>query len=253
MSRRRKHGFLKRSLPRFGGEARQCEATSKRTGQRCGAFALKGSGLCPKHLGTNPDGSSHLGPANTNWHGGVSKPCYSGPPIFKPRYCGPETLNDLMRAAESDPEISSLNPEISVVTAAIQADVRRLGEIDPYAYAEPIDQLIAGMKASDSGEIRAALNRLAELRSGTRDDEATWNRILKLIERRRRLVDTQRRLAVESSLALPREQALRIAIGLLEAVTRNVRDAETVNNIREEFRRIIGAVDPTVRTSDAVH
>jgi len=162
-------------------------------------------------------------------------------------------LNDRYNASLSDPDILSLNPEIALVTSRIVENVALLkADVDPHAFADATDSLIAGMKASDQDQIREALNRLHDLRTGVYDDDRTWNRILKLIERRRKLVDSQRRRAAEAMLSMPREHALRIVGALIDACRRNIRDSATVRAITAELRLVLGDVS-LPDTEDSIH
>ncbi len=214
-----------------GGECWQCTARRRKTARRCRKPAVKGSSSmkCAGHGGRAAD--THAGPANANWQGGTSKPRYSGPAVF----------NERVLAAHHDPDLLDQSAEIAVVTAFAIEQVKLLEPgVDPAAFAAEVDRLVTGMRTSSSDEIRAAVNNLVLLSSTASGQLVIQNRILRLFEKRRKLIESQRRRAAELALAMPRAEVLRVSIGLLEAVTRHVRDAVTLAAIRDEIRGVIG-------------
>jgi hypothetical protein len=104
------------------------------------------------------------------------------------------------------------------------------------------DKLVAAMNASDSTAIRANLLAIGDLAKHGVDDDRTWNRILRLIERRRRLVESQRKRIQELDLTVTRAQVVQFATLLLEAVTRNVADPTLLKIIADEFRAVTGRI-----------
>ena len=214
-----------------GARARRCTATSKRAGRRCLNPALLGRDKCRSHAGTSPDGSSHAGPANPNWRGGTSLPRYSGPPI----------LNERIAAAMRDPELLTLHAEVALITARLQELVALLaGDIDPAGFSDVSSQLLAAVDAGDDAAQRAALAQLAEIRSSTRASDGTWSRILRVIERRRKLVDTASRREQLLSLHMSLKDATAHGRALMTACTRHVRDPNLLRAIVDEIQAIVG-------------
>jgi hypothetical protein len=214
-----------------GGRARRCTATSKRAGRRCLNPALIGRNKCSKHCGTSVDGSSHAGPNNPNWRGGISLPRYSGPPI----------LNERLAAAMRDPELLTLHAEVALITARLQELVALLaGDVDPAGFSDVSSQLLAAVDAGDDAAQRAALAQLAEIRSSTRASDGTWSRIMRMVERRRKLVDTASRREQLLNLHLSLKDATLHGQALMTAVTRHVRDVNMLRAITDEIQAIIG-------------
>ena len=149
----------------------------------------------------------------------------------------------------ADPRLLDLDEEIGVVYARMREELGKLkANVDPTPFAEATDKLIAGMRSGDSDQVHAAVNRLAELRTETLDHERTWGQILRLIERRRRLVESQRKRILELNLTMTRAEGVRIANALVESVTRHVHDADTLRAIIDEINAVRGQV-----SGDTVH
>lgn len=214
-----------------GGRARRCSARSKRAGRRCLNPALAGRDKCRSHAGTSPDGSSHAGPNNPNWRGGLSLPRYSGPPI----------LNERLAAAMADPELLTLHAEVALVTARIQELVGLLSAgVDPETFAATSSRLLAAMDAGDVAAQRTALEQLAALRTDVRASDGTWSRIVRMVERRRKLVDTASRREQLLNLHMSLKDATLHGQALMTACTRHIRDPTLLRAIVDEIQAIVG-------------
>jgi len=193
--------------------------------------SLIGRNKCKKHCGTSVDGSSHAGPNNPNWRGGISLPRYSGPPI----------LNERLAAAMRDPELLTLHAEVALITARLQELVAILaGDVDPAAFSDVSSRLLAAVDAGDVAAQHAALQQLAALRTDVRASDATWSRIVRMVERRRKLVDTASRREQLLNLHLSLKDAAGHGQMLMQAVTRHVRDSNQLRAIVDEIQAIVG-------------
>lgn len=104
------------------------------------------------------------------------------------------------------------------------------------------------MNASDSAAIRENLLAIGDPAKRGVDDDRTWGRILRLIERRRRLVESHRKREAELNLTVTRSEVVKFAQLFLETVTRHVFDAPTLKAIADEFRAVLGGnSDRTIR------
>jgi hypothetical protein len=226
MSRQRKPRFPpQEKLTPTGGKAFQCCAKKRGTDERCGAKALKNSNYCRIH-----DGAPQFSADNHRWRGGTSKPRYDGPPI----------LNKDMRAALRDPKLLEQHDEIALITARTRQLVKRLGSTDPIAFASAADALFAAVAKRDTSTIRMAMTQLHDLRNGAREDDATWRAIFRAIDRLRKLKESQRKRIRELDLVVEKAQVLRFGQALMEAVTSQIDDADTLKRIAERFRFILG-------------
>lgn len=207
--------------------AKKCTATSKRTGQQCGAWAAPGRDVCRWHGGTTPRGLAH--PATT--HGRFSKDL-------------PTRILADYEAARTDPDLVALREEIAVVTAREADLARRVDTGEAGALWTAAQRAMANFRAAQrADDAPAAAAALRDLERGLAigvEDYAAWDELLKVIDLRRRLADTERRRleAIQESLSV--ERALLFASALVSAVRKHVADRSALGAIEREFAVLIG-------------
>lgn len=146
-----------------------------------------------------------------------------------------------IRKSLADSGLLDLHDDIALVDVRTHRLVAQLKEdVDPIAYADATDQLIAGMRSSDADAIRAAVNTLADLRTHARETDAVWERICRMIERRRRLIETQRRREIDAAISMSPAAALKNAALMLECVTRHLHEEDVLRAIVGDFRAVLG-------------
>ena len=172
------------------------------------------------------------GPQHPNWNGGTSSDS-----MRMLRYANlPKPLEPAYLKALRDPEILSLEQEIALIDTRLQQLVAKIGQNDDWESVGTLYQrLVAAINASDSNALTAAMNDLKDLAFFNVDANHAWSKVIALTDRRRALVESERKRLVEQHMFLTREEAHQYSVAILEIVTRNVRDKQTLSNIFDEF------------------
>jgi hypothetical protein len=206
----------------------QCTATSKQSGKRCKRTATPGKKTCASH------GSKSLA--------GVDSPTFRSGRYSKDL---PQRLLSRYEESLTDPQLLSSLEDIALIDARkgellARVDSGESGRLweDLRAAAKVVRA--AERKKGGAADFKAAVIELLELIDRGVDDLAAWNDIIRLIEKRERVVTSERRRLVEAQQSLPVREAIAFAGALLDSVVRNVDDARALAAIRADFARIIG-------------
>lgn len=216
---------------------RRCQFVKKDHTQ-CKKPAMPPSDHCRTHGGAN---ARRIGPASHSWKGGTSL----GQGGKRSRWAdvlGEHNRESYLRAIR-DPEILSLEGEIGLIDVRLEALVKRVA-VAPGAWTDLkvlYEQLVAAMNAADSTQIRANLLAIGDLANGAVDDDRNWHQVVALTERRRSLVESERRRLVEQNMFMSREQVHAYGTALLGIVTRHVTDRDILVAIVSDFRAVIEA------------
>lgn len=200
----------------------QCTAKSKQSGERCKRHAAPGRNVCVMHGGRTPRGAD----SPSFRHGRYSKHL-------------PSRLAATYEASLSDPALLELREEIALVDARIG---ELLARTDSAGSAERWQEARDGyeqfQRAYASGKLpamKAALQALGESITRGQSDYAAWDEIARALEQRRRLVESERRRAVEAQQMISAQQAMVLIAAILDvirqSVTRHCTDAQTASRI----------------------
>lgn len=209
----------------------QCTATSKRTHERCKAQAVTGRTLCRHH-----GGKSLVGPALPQWKdGGRSK------------YL-PKRLLDDYQASLDNPNKLVLDEDIALIESRLADVLRRVDSGESgQVWRELRDarrELEVARRIPDkdlrSAAIASAVSAMCDLIDRGTHDFAAWSEVTGLIERRRKLVESERKRLVEAQQLVHRDQAAALLGLLVDAVRRHVRDDATLRAITNEYARLTG-------------
>jgi hypothetical protein len=205
---------------------RQCTAKSKRSGQRCKAWAVRGKDVCHIHGGKTPNGV-----ANPNYqHGRYS------------RYL-PARLLDRYHEAEADGELLALRAEIALIDSRLLDVLKRVesGESSRIwsKLGESVDALQAAQLIGDEIGQRHAISSLIGLVAHGQGDWAAWGDVRALIMERKALVESERKRLVEMQQMVTATDALSLMAQLVDAV-REAGDERTLRAVMAAFVRITG-------------
>jgi hypothetical protein len=158
----------------------------------------------------------------------------------------PKRLNADYHASLNDPARLELGNQIAALDSRFAELLRGLGT-DPSdagigkllskwnrlqrAEQAGNDELVAELRA----EIAKGLTVAARL-------EATWHELYQVTERRRRLVESERKRLLESAEMLTLAQTMMLIERLQDSVIAHVTDRSTLENIAAEFARLIGPI-----------
>ena len=210
----------------------QCTA-HKRDGTQCKKPAVPGRNTCRLHGGLTP-----RGPASPKYkHGRYSK--------FLPA-----RLSAMYEQSLADPEMLNLRHEIALIDARMAELLGRLEQGESMDGWAKMGELVARMKSAamsgDTGTFQAALAEIEKVAEKGMGDYAAWNMILDSMDKRRQLVEAERRRLIAMQASLDVNQALAFAGQLIQIVSRHVADRKTLSAIIQEAERMM-EVDAVVK------
>jgi hypothetical protein len=201
-----------------------CKGTNKQ-GEPCGNAAAVGREHCKFHGGHSAIGVQHY-----NFkHGRFSKHI-------------PTRLYATYQQMRRDPALLSLQAENALMLTRIndlldRTDTGEAGET--WGKLRKIfDRLMSASEDEDSYEVAMALAELGETINRGYSDYLAWAAVMDAIERRRKLVDTERRLNIDLGRSISADRALIWIGSVMDSVIRNV--TEFVDS--ETAKKIIGGI-----------
>jgi hypothetical protein len=181
--------------------------------------------VCRVHGGKTPRG---ILSANTK-HGRYSKDL-------------PTRLAARFKDAIDDPELGTLKSEIALLDTRIgemlsSVDTEQYGDIWKQTH-DGFHRLKAAINSKDGNMMASALNDMdAAIKRGY-SDMSTWDSIIKVIEQRRKLTDSERKRLVDLQQMITAEQSMLLVGTLMRAVKEHVTDKRALSAIANEIRAI---------------
>jgi hypothetical protein len=207
--------------------ARQCAATTRK-GERCKNPAVTGYAVCWKHGA----GSPKRGKAG-------------GRPIEHGRHSKwlPARLLESYRESLADPELLALKDEIAALDARIAQVGERLNTGEgPSAWDQvrAIHRTLVGaVQAGKPKTLKASIGELGEVIEGAESEEATWEALYDLFDKRRRLVEGERRLEETAQRVITAQEMVTLVAALVDVIRMHVKDRETLAAISHGIQNLI--------------
>ncbi|HEV2130531.1 MAG TPA: HGGxSTG domain-containing protein [Longimicrobiaceae bacterium] len=206
--------------------AMQCGART-RTGEPCRAYVVKGRTRCRMHGGRTPRG--HALPQTR--HGRYSRDL-------------PTQLALRVQEAAQDPELLELRDEIALVDARISQLLERLDSGEAGTLWKRQRQALRRYRRAEARRERARQMQLIEeifalIEAGAEDNEA-WGEIGSMMDRRIRLVESERRRLVEMKQMVPTEKVVLFVAAVADAIRRHVKDHATRAALTDELAALLG-------------
>ncbi len=204
----------------------KCTAKSKRTGLKCNAQAMA-NGKCYHHGGAQPSGI-----ASQNYVTG--------------RYSKvmPKRLLETYEAARRDPDLLNLSDDIGAIDSRIADVLTRVESGDAGETWQTLERAWNDFRiaqaAKDAPKTQLAIATIGRTIETGAGDWAAWREILNLIERRRKLVESEgkRRLQMQDMTDNAEVMALLQRLG--DAVKRHVPDRDALQAIQSEISAVLG-------------
>lgn len=181
-----------------------------RTGEPCKQPGLA-NGRCRFHGGIRP-----VGPANPAYkHGRYSKHM-------------PGRLLERYAQAASDPDLLALREDIALIDARLgdlleRVDSGESGEAWTKA-REALESFQAGQQANDVPQMKAAIADLTKIIKRGQADYAAWREVGTAIDRRERLVRSERKRLVEMQQVLTLQEGMMLFQRIGELIETHVTD-----------------------------
>ena len=209
----------------------QCSATSKRTGEQCQRAAMTGRTTCYIHGGKTPRGAAL--PQTT--HGRYSKDL-------------PTRLAARYEEARTDPDLLNLNAEIQLTYALLGEALKGMdhGESGQLwrSLKDAWETFQDANRAQDKESSRLALIDIGDLIRRGVADAAARSEVLGIIERRRKLVESEgkRRTAMQQMITAERLMVLVSAV--VDVVMRHVDEPRVRAEISADIGALLSLADP---------
>ena len=195
----------------LNGEPARCAATSKRTGERCGAPAVSGRQTCRAHGGTSP-----RGPAHPAWkHGRFSKAL------------GAARAADF-EAAMDDPDLGSLRSTLALLDVRVAELLAEAygpdgsGGLSVRHLRQTWARVVAAFQAEDADRLDAALEAHAEAMEGATAAADAWAELADVLDKRRKAAGTASLAENRADRAVSSERFDAVLGYLFDAVVRHV-------------------------------
>lgn len=204
----------------------KCTAQSKRTGQQCGGNAVPGMTVC-------------------HWHGGKTPTGIASPHFRTGRHSKylPTRMLQTYEAALTDPRLLELHAEIALLDSRL---AELLGKVDTGESGALWEALGAAYRdlqraRNDAKAFAVALTVLGGLITQGAGDAAAWAEIARLVQDRRRLVESERKRQVEMQQMVSIQQGLALVAALADSVKRHVSDPRILGAIQTDLARLLTA------------
>lgn len=204
----------------------KCRATSKRTGQKCGAQAVTGSDLCYHH-------------------GGKSKVGFALPQTKTGMYSKhlPTRLAATYAETISDKNLWELTEKAGLVNARIVELISKLDTGETGATWKKLKSvwvdLQTAMRQQDSATTILLIHEMTRLIDAGNKDYLAWAEITEQIETYRKLSESERKHQEAESRMVTAEQVMLMIAAITDIVRQNVTDRNQLSAISAGITRLI--------------
>ena len=147
----------------------------------------------------------------------------------------PTRLLEAYDASRDDPEILSLNEDIALTEARVADVLQRVDTNESGAMWDELAKLAKDIKAArklgDPSLVEDLFDEMVKLIQKGKGDRENWREIGDLLERKRKLSESQLKLLVTKQEFISRQQAVMLVGQLVEVVKANVDDPLTKKRI----------------------
>ena len=204
----------------------KCKAKAKRTGKRCNRWAMKGKEVCYVHGGPTP--------------GGIASPHFKHGKYSKEL---PDRLIADYQKSINDPEILALTSEISLTDTRImdlltRVDTGESGSLWKHARSVFMDFRSANASA-DQDKMTIALTELNRVLNLGVEDYHSWDEVGKLLEQRRKLVESERKRRTDMDAMITAERQMLLVAGILGVIKENVTNRKILSALTVGIRALI--------------
>lgn len=216
-------------MPGKPSEEQRCAARSKRTGKRCEAWAVKGREVCYHHGGRTPiaAGSPHFKDGSRSKYRAI----FSGNALEHYAF------------ARDDPRYLEMREEIAVLDTLLLEELKRARVGGGGALWEELGSTWERFKAArpetDAATAGRCLRRVGEIVEEGAARHAAQREALEILERKRRLTETERRRIVEAQRTINEAQAMAFVAALVGIIRTHVTDRETLAAIHADVGQLV--------------
>jgi len=206
----------------------QCTAKSKQSGERCKRNATPGRNVCYYHGGATPRGFA-LPQTKT---GKRSKDL-------------PTRLLATYEQSLDDPELLELRDDLALLEARLRDLLGRVDTGESGQAWRLADSAYRAMEKaladSDDVAYAAAFANLGQVIKRGLADYAAWDEVNKLLDQRRRLVESERKRLVEMQAVITTERLMLLITAIAGVVKQHVDDRHKLNAIQNDIQGLLVA------------
>lgn len=201
----------------------------------CGAKTRAG-GYC-KRPGMKTNGRCRL-------HGGTALRGVAQPAFKHGKYSKylPEGMKEQYERSMADPELLSLNNELSIIDTRLLQLIKRLDKGESgrlwLVAGELYEQLTQALRAGSLNDVNKKMMALGEVLKKGGDEYGLWKEIGESMDRRRSLSEAERRRLVDGQYMIDVEKAKTLIAALAASVRKHVTDTKALSAISEDFLRL---------------
>lgn len=199
---------------------------------RCGAKTQRGKGPpCERYAMAN--GKCYL-------HGGKS---LSGAAVNKftfGRYSKymPQEIFERYQTAMEDQTLLDLTSEIALVDTRLATLMERVEVPDVFGTLRRLRDILGSLGHKDEERRASAIEYARDLLDATRNDAHEWEQIFKLIEARRKLVESERKRRIETNTTMTIEELVNTATALANLALRYIPEGNAQRGYIDDVSRI---------------
>lgn len=157
----------------------------------------------------------------------------------------PTRLAARYQEAVTDPDLLHLDHEIAVLDSRVGEMIAALdgsGATETWrALEKSLRACMAELQAENVAGATETLQQMGEIIENGGDESARWEEIFDLFERRRRLVETQRKTVVDMQQMITAERSMLMVGALVGIIREHVTDRSILAAIASDINRIMVA------------
>lgn len=159
----------------------------------------------------------------------------------------PTRLAAQYKEALIDPDLVTLRDELALVDVRLNELLTRVDTGESGAawaqLVKTVRELNVAVRAGKASEMAEALNELDAAVARGASDRGAWNDVMRIVEQRRKLAESERRRLVDLQQMITAEQLMTYTGALLALVKENVTDKTILSNIGAGVRRLVSMPD----------
>lgn len=209
----------------------------KKGGGTCSQKPLQ-NGRCHYHGGKTPSGI-----ASPQFKTGLhSKYLTAIPSRLSSDYQDIRHREDLLELSD---EVALIDTRATDLLKRVEQDGNGAPDVAWLLLQKTFDEYQKAVAEGAAGvaKAHAALNELEEIIEKGVSDALAWREVYGLLEQRRKLVESERKRAVEQQEMLTSKEAMLLFNALLSVVNEHVTDRDTKARIQTGFIRLVGSND----------
>lgn len=174
-------------------------------------------------------------------HGGKSPVGIAHPSTRHGRYSRdlPTRLVGKYEAAISDSELISVREEVGLVDARVSELLGRLDSKESASHWLQLKGLVERFRSGDPSKRQQAAEDLSDWSTEALTDYAVWGEVLDLVERRRKLADTESKRLAATGQMMAAERVMLLVGALVDIVRRHVSDRDQLTAISREVGQLV--------------